>query len=78
MFYEESEWKATYRVTHKKEPPDIPPGINSMNKMIATFGGFLNRKSDKEPGIKTMWIGIQRMRDFAFAFEFFYEGKTYG
>jgi hypothetical protein len=28
------------------------------------FGGFLGRKSDGEPGIKTLWLGFARIRDF--------------
>ncbi len=39
--------------------------------MIATLGGFLGRKSDGEPGVKVMWIGMQRMKDFTMAWETF-------
>ena len=28
------------------------------------LGGFLGRKSDGEPGVKTLWLGYQRIRDF--------------
>ena len=36
-----------------------------MIRLAATaFGGFLARKGDGEPGPKTLWIGLQRMRDF--------------
>nr|MCH9826177.1 hypothetical protein [Gammaproteobacteria bacterium] len=27
-------------------------------------GGFLGRKSDGEPGVKTLWLGLQRVADF--------------
>ena len=67
--FSDSEWKAVYMILHKKHPPQIPPTLNEMNKMIAQFGGFLNRRGDGEPGIKTMWIGLQRMRDFAIGIE---------
>jgi len=36
-----------------------------MVRLMATFGGFLNRKNDGEPGVQTVWIGLQRTRDFA-------------
>ncbi|MFU8797851.1 MAG: IS4 family transposase [Gammaproteobacteria bacterium] len=36
-------------------------------KMIAQFGGYLNRKHDKEPGPTALWIGLQRLRDFILA-----------
>ena len=29
------------------------------------LGGFLARNSDGEPGVKTIWIGLQRITDFA-------------
>lgn len=31
--------------------------------MIASLGGFLGRKSDKEPGTTTLWRGLQRLYD---------------
>jgi hypothetical protein len=33
--------------------------------MIATLGGFLGRKGDGEPGVKTLWWGLQRVTGFA-------------
>ncbi|MDX1924105.1 MAG: IS4 family transposase, partial [Rickettsiaceae bacterium] len=64
IFYTESEWKAVYIIAYKKPPPDTPPSISAMNKVVASFGGFLGRKGDGEPGIKAMWIGLQRLKDF--------------
>jgi len=32
--------------------------------MIARLGGHLGRKHDGEPGPTSIWIGLQRMRDF--------------
>ncbi|MGB5970867.1 MAG: IS4 family transposase, partial [Spirulinaceae cyanobacterium] len=26
-------------------------------------GGFLGRKGDGEPGVKTLWLGLQRFKD---------------
>ena len=37
-----------------------------MIRLIASLGGFLGRKSDGEPGAKTIWIGLQRTMDAAF------------
>jgi hypothetical protein len=31
-----------------------------MVRLIASFGGFLGRKGDGEPGVKTIWTGLQR------------------
>jgi len=41
--------------------------------MVAQLGGFLNRRGDGDPGVKTMWIGMQRMRDFALSWEAHHE-----
>jgi hypothetical protein len=40
-----------------------------MVRMVASLGGFLNRKSDGFPGPKTLWIGLQRVADFVLALE---------
>jgi hypothetical protein len=42
--------------------------------MIAKLGGFLGRKSDGYLGTKVMWIGLQRMKGFANAWEIFRTG----
>jgi hypothetical protein len=34
---------------------------------VVSFDGFLNRKGDCFPGPQTIWIGLQRGRDFAVA-----------
>jgi len=40
-----------------------------MIRMIASYGGFLNRKYDDFPGPQTIWIGLQRCKDFVLAVE---------
>ncbi len=37
--------------------------------MIASLGGFLGRKSDGDPGAQTIWIGLQRTKDFVVEME---------
>jgi hypothetical protein len=69
VVFGEEEWKAAYIVCKKQAPPEEPPTLDSMIRMVAGFGGFLNRKHDGFPGPKTIWIGIQRCRDFALAIE---------
>lgn len=64
--FEEYEWQALYCFENKvKTPPKEIPTINQMIRWIAKLGGFLGRKGDKEPGIETMWIGMQRFNDIA-------------
>jgi hypothetical protein len=65
VVFEEAEWKAVYTVVKKKPVPQEPPRLVEMVAMIASLGGHLGRKHDGPPGPKTMWIGLQRMQDFA-------------
>lgn len=67
--FSDSEWRSVYTVVHKKPSPQVAPGLNEFMKCVAQLGGFLNRKGDGEPGVKTIWIGLQRMRDFAAGWE---------
>ncbi len=49
----------------KKARPKTPVTLNQMIRLVASLGGFLGRKSDAEPGAKTIWIGMQRTMDAA-------------
>ena len=64
VFFEESEWKAlnTY-ITQNPTPPERTPSLCEATRMVASLGGFLGRKSDGEPGTKSLWIGLQRLDD---------------
>ena len=35
--------------------PDKPPTLNEVVRLVARLGGFLARKGDGEPGVKTSW-----------------------
>ncbi|NEV65424.1 IS4 family transposase, partial [Thiorhodococcus minor] len=69
VVFDEAEWKAVYLVTQRQPPPEQPPPLDTMVRMVATLGGFLNRKGDGFPGSKTLWIGLQRAADFVLALE---------
>jgi hypothetical protein len=30
-------------------------------RLVARLGGFLGRKSDGEPGVKTIWLGMKEV-----------------
>lgn len=77
--FAEEEWKAVYLVTQKQAPPEQPPSLDTMVRMVASLGGFLNRKCDGFPGPKTLWIGLQRIPDFVRALEAYRSvGDSYG
>jgi len=58
-----------YIVTKKVPPPETPPSIDEIIRMIASYGGFLNRKGDGFPGPQTILIGLQRCQDFVLGIE---------
>jgi hypothetical protein len=61
--FTEAEWKGAY-ILAKKKPPAEPPTLREVIRQIAMLGGFLGRKSDGEPGVKALWLGFARVRDF--------------
>ena len=58
------EIRAVY-VLNNQKLPDKLPRMNDVIRRIAMLGGFLARKGDGEPGVKTIWLGMQRVIDFA-------------
>jgi hypothetical protein len=64
VFFSRPEWQAAYLVA-RKTLPKSPPTLNEVIRLVAGFGGFLGRRGDGEPGVKTLWTGLQRVMDFA-------------
>ena len=54
------EWQAAWIVARKR-PPGKVPTLRKALHMIAALGGFLGRKGDGEPGVKSLWTGLQRV-----------------
>lgn len=76
ILFDESEWKSTYRVMHpKKRLPEKPPTLDEMIRLIGELGGWVSTPGKKElPGPQTTWIGLQRVHDFARAWNIFGPG----
>ncbi len=65
-FLEEHEWQSLCATIQKKSPPpEKPPSFREAVRMIASLGGFLGRKGDGEPGVKTIWLGLRRLHDIS-------------
>ena len=64
---EKDEWQSLYITVKQEPPPETAPTLDTAMGMIAKLGGYLGRRSDGPPGTKTVWIGMQRMRDFTLA-----------
>jgi Transposase DNA-binding/Transposase Tn5 dimerisation domain len=69
--FEPAEWKAVYRVVQNKPPPGEPPPLGLMVRLVARLGGYVDRRRQDPPGPQTVWLGLQRMHDFALCWESF-------
>ncbi len=67
VVFEDYEWKALWVFVFKdpNAPPETTPTLREVTRMIGRLGGHLGRKRDGEPGILTMWRGLQRLPDIA-------------
>lgn len=52
-----------------------PPTINEMIVSIAKYGGYINRANDGPPGLKTLWIGLSKLADYVFMYDFMNKNK---
>lgn len=75
--FEPAEWKAVYRVLRRKSPPQTPPSLQEMVRLVAQLGGYVNKHRADEPGPQTVWLGLARAHDFALCWQLFGpESKT--
>lgn len=73
--FEPSEWKSVYVAMHRRPAPSRPPRLGEMIRLIAQLGGYVNTPRRKDPpGPQTLWLGMQRMADLAWAWETFGPG----
>ena len=72
IFFEDAEWKAmTAFRKRQRHLAEKPPMLQEMVNMVAKLGGWLERKSDGEPGTESLWRGFQRMDDIKEAWNAF-------
>ena len=64
LMFEPDEWRAAY-ILNDQKPPTKPPTLNEVVCWVARLGGLLARKSDGEPGVKTIWLSMQLVIDFS-------------
>jgi Transposase DNA-binding/Transposase Tn5 dimerisation domain len=68
--FEPSEWKAVWMAVHRERPPKKSPRLGEMVHLVASLGGYVERPNS-EPGTQTLWIGLQRVHDLAWAWDAF-------
>lgn len=75
--FEPAEWKSVWMVVQREPPPSSPPNLGTMIRLVAQLGGYVNRPGRKDPpGPQTVWLGLQRARDLAWAWQTFGPGAT--
>jgi Transposase DNA-binding/Transposase Tn5 dimerisation domain len=73
--FEPSEWKSVWVAVHRGHPPEEPPRLAEMVRLIARLGGYVNHAGRTDPpGPQTVWLGLQRMHDLAWAWDTFGPG----
>lgn len=56
------QWEALYMLKFKTNKlPKQPPSLQEATRWLAQMGGYLGRKSDGPPGLKTVWQGYQSL-----------------
>lgn len=53
------EWRLLRRKFEPKNRSKRPPSLRQALRWLAQLGGFLARKGDGEPGLKTLWRGLK-------------------
>jgi hypothetical protein len=69
VVFEPREWQTIYTMQYHSRPPAQPPPLRDTVRALAQLGGFLARRGDGEPGIKSIWQGYQRLHEFIYAVE---------
>jgi hypothetical protein len=74
--FEPSEWKAVWVAVKHRQPPQKTPRLAEMVHLVASLGGYIERPRS-EPGTQTLWIGLQRVYDLAWAWDTFGPGAQH-
>jgi Transposase DNA-binding/Transposase Tn5 dimerisation domain len=75
--FDPAEWKSVWMVVRGERPPRRPPPLSEMVPLIAGLGGHVrSARCTDPPGPQTVWLGLQRMYDFALAWNTFGPGAS--
>ncbi len=75
--FEPAEWKSVWRVLKREQLPPTPPKLALMVRLMAQLGGYVNHPGRHDPpGPQTVWLGLQRTRDLAWAWNTFGPGAA--
>lgn len=71
VVFAEEEWKSICLIRRGPQGLAKKPSMQEMILLIASFGGYLGRRSDGPPGAEVMWRGMECLRCFALAWQTF-------
>jgi hypothetical protein len=75
VLFEPAEWQSVWVVTQQGLVPKKPPTLGVVMRLVAQLGGYVNRPNRADPpGPQTLWLGLQRMYDLAWAWNTFGPG----
>ncbi|GHA18891.1 IS4 family transposase [Oceanisphaera arctica] len=69
LVFDPEEWRIIYASTLRKTPPKEAPSLRTLLHLVASYGSFLGRKGDGEPGLQTLWLGLERCHDMVRAIQ---------
>ena len=69
LVFEPEEWMAGY-ILNEQKPPNKALAVNEVVRLITALGGFLGQRGDGEPGVKTIWQGMEKVASFASGMKF--------
>jgi hypothetical protein len=69
VVFSPEEWQAAWLMAKRQPPPQEPPTLGTMVRIVAGFGGFLGRKGDGHPGPKALWEGMLKLMAYVEAFQ---------
>jgi len=71
LVFTEAEWKAMRLIYDPEADLTTAPTMSEMVTMVAQSGGYVGAVKERWPGIKTMWVGMQCLHDYALAYHQF-------
>jgi Transposase Tn5 dimerisation domain len=71
VVFAEEEWRSVWTIVRREPAAVTALLLNEIIRRVAYLGGHLGRKHDGPPGAQVLWIGIQRIRGFAMAWQAF-------
>lgn len=75
VVFEPAEWKSVHMAVTQRPPPMEPPRLETIVRLVGRLGGWVDRPNRKDPpGVQTIWLGLQRVHDLAWAWMSFGPG----